>query len=408
MSAKSQLVNTEDSRSRGLEGRFTPAAREVELLLTCARARLDENQTERVKELASSDLDWDYLLRMADRHGLQPLLHWHLNSVCAAAVPEPHLQHLRVAFQRVSALNIFLTHELQRLLSIFAKNNITAVPYKGPALALQLYSNVALRQFSDLDILVHPRDVRLARDLLLAEDYVPLPPLTDGQQAVLLRTQCNLPFTRDHNRLVVELHWTVSAPHFARPFETAEFWGRLVDATLEGMNIKLPAPEDLLLALCIHGSKHLWERLAWICDIAGSIESQQELNWRQLIARARVTGSERMLFMGLQLAVDLIGAQLPTEVETEIRTDPVVTSLSGDVMRYLFTPELTPSGMSAYFLFQMKARRRLRDKFNYLRFTITPTEEDLVKIKLPAPLTFIYYLMRPVRMVVTGGPSHFH
>ena len=381
---------------------------EVALLLTCARARLGEGQTERVKELASTDLDWDYLLRIADRHGLQPLLHWHLNSVCPTAVPEPHLQHLRVAFQRVSALNIFLTHELQRLLSIFAKNNITAVPYKGPALALQLYNNVALRQFGDLDILVHPRDVLRARDLLLAEDYVPLPPLTDGQQAVLLRTQCNLPFTRDRKRLVVELHWTVSAPHFARPFETAEFWGRLVDARLNEMDIKLPAPEDLLLALCIHGSKHLWERLAWICDISELIESQQEFNWGQLIARAQATGSERMLFMGLRLAMDLIGARLPAEVETAIKADPVVTSLSGDVVRALFTPELTSSGISGYFLFQMKARRRLRDKFNYLRFTITPTEEDLVKIKLPAPLTFIYYLMRPVRMMVTGGPSHFH
>ena len=117
------------------------------------------------------------------------------------------------------------------------------------------------------------------------------------------------------------------------------------------MRVKLPAPEDLLLALCIHGSKHLWERLAWICDIAGLIESQQDLNWRQLIARARATGSERMLFMGLRLAVDLIGAQLPTEVETEIKADPVVTSLSGDVVRYLFTPELTPSGIPV-FLFQ--------------------------------------------------------
>lgn len=408
MSAKSQVINRPYSISQGLEGRFTPAAREVELLLNCARAHLDEGRTERVKELASGDLDWDYLLRMADRHGLQPLLYWHLNSVCEALVPEPRLQHLRVAFQRVSALNIFLTHELQRLLSLFAKNNITAVPYKGPALALQLYGNVALRQFSDLDILVHPRDVLRARDLLVAEDYLPLPPLTDGQQAVLLRTQCNLPFTRDHNRLVVELHWTVSAPHFARPFETAEFWGRLVDARLPDMNIKLPAPEDLLLALCIHGSKHLWERLAWICDIAGLIETPQELNWRQLIARARATGSERMLLVGLRLAADLIEARLPTEVEAAINADPVVTSLSGDVVRYLFTPELTPSGMSGYFLFQMKARRRLRDKFNYLRFTITPTEEDLVKINLPAPLTFIYYLMRPVRLVVTGGPSHFH
>lgn len=381
---------------------------EVELLLTCARASLNDSRKARVKELATGDLDWDYLLQLADRHGLQPLLYWHLNEVCAASVPERQLQLLRVAFQRVSALNIFLTHELRRLLSLFAENNITAVPYKGPALALQLYGNVALRQFSDLDIMVHPRDVLGARDLLLAEDYALFPPLTEGQQAVMLRTQCNLPFTRERNRLVVELHWKVSAPHFARPFDTAGFWGRLGDAKLDDVNIKLPAPEDLMLALCVHGSKHLWERLAWICDIAGLIESKPELNWRRLVAQARDTGSERMLFLGLQLAKDLLDAPLPVDVGKAVAADHALASLAHDVVRHLFTPELTPSGIRGYFLFQLRARRRLRDKFNYLRFVATPTEEDLVRMKLPAALTFVYYLMRPVRLVVTGGPSHFH
>ena len=315
---------------------------------------------------------------------------------------------MRVAFQRVSALNIFLTHELRRLLSLFAANNITAVPYKGPALALQLYGNVALRQFSDLDIMVHPRDVLRARDLLLAEDYALFPPLTEGQQAVMLRTQCNLPFTRERNRLVVELHWQVSAPHFARPFDTAGFWGRLGDAKLDDVNINLPAPEDLMLALCVHGSKHLWERLAWICDIAGLIESKQDLNWRRLVTQARDTGSERMLFLGLQLAKNLLDAPLPPDVGKIMAADHAVASLANGVERHLFTPELTPSGIRGYFLFQLRARRRLRDKFNYLRFVATPTEEDLVRMKLPAALTFVYYLMRPVRLVVTGGPSHFH
>lgn len=401
MSATPQVLDS-------VQGLSPDGRPEVELLLACARARLDATRTNRVGELLAKNVDWEYLLRLADRHGLQPLLHWHLNSAFAEAVPAFQRQHLRVAFQRVSALNIFLTHELQRLLLLFDRNNVQAVPYKGPALALQLYGNVALRQFSDLDILVHPRDVLRARDLLLAEDYAPLPPLTDRQQAVLLRTQCNLPFTREQKRLVVELHWTVSAPRFARPFGTDEFWARLKAGKLEDMNIRLPAPEDLLLALCIHGSKHLWERLAWICDIAGLIESQPELDWKQLIIQARATGNERMLFLGLRLAVELLEARLPAEVEAALNADPVVAVLSAGVVRDLFTPELTPSGMAGYFFFQLKARRRLRDKFNYLRFAISPTEEDLVQVKLPAPLTFIYYLVRPVRMVVTGGPGHFH
>ncbi|MDQ3472225.1 MAG: nucleotidyltransferase family protein [Acidobacteriota bacterium] len=381
---------------------------ESALLLTCGRASLDETQKKRIQQLVSGSLDWDLVLQLADRHGLQPLLHSHLNAVCPDAVPEQQRQHLRVAFQRVSALNILLTHELQKLLALFVDNDIRAVPYKGPTLALQLYGNVALRQFSDLDILVHPRDVLRARDLLLAEGYAQLPPLTDGQQAVLLRTQCNLPFTRDRNRMIVELHWTVSAPAFARPFETDDFWSRLQDAELETVAIKLPATEDLLLALCIHGSKHLWERLAWVCDMAGLITTQKDLNWQELISRARATGSERMLFLGLRLATDLLAAPLPKNVEVILRADASVAALAQDVVRDLFTPALTRTGMSGYFRFQLRARRRLRDKLNYLRFTITPNEEDLVRLKLPPALTFIYYLVRPVRLVVTGGPSHFH
>ena len=385
-----------------------PAARpESALLLTCARASVDAVQRKRIWALVSGPLDWDLVLRLADRHGLQPLLHSHLNAVCPEAVPAEPREHLRVAFQRVSALNILLTHELQKLLTLFADNDVQAVPYKGPALALQLHGNVALRQFSDLDILVHPRDVRRARDLLLAEGYAQLPPLTDGQQAVLLRTQCNLPFARDRNRMIVELHWTVSAPTFARPFEMDDFWSRLRDARLEGIPIKVPANEDLLLALCIHGSKHLWERLAWICDIAGLIAAETDLNWQEVIDRARTTGNERMLFLGLRLAADLLEAPLPKQVEAALNADPTVGLLTQIVVRDLFTPELTRTGMSGYFRFQLRARRRLRDKLNYLRFTITPNEEDLVRMKLPAALTFIYYLVRPLRLVVTGGPSHF-
>ena len=115
-----------------------------------------------------------------------------------------------------------------------------------------------------------------------------------------------------------------------------------------------------------------------------------------------------MLFLGLRLAIDLLDAKLPQELERILNVDEMVPALAASVRRYLFTPQLTPSGLASYFRFQLKARRRLRDKINYLRFAISPTEEDLVQIKLPAALSFVYYLVRPVRMVVAGGPSHFH
>ena len=389
-------------------GRAFERRPEVELLLCCARARLDATQAARVRELAAGELDWDYLLALSDRHGLQPLLHYQLNKICPASVPAEQQRRLHAAFQRVAALNVFLTRELQRLLALFAARQIEAMPYKGPALAAELYGNVALRQFSDLDIIVRPQDVTRACAVLAAEGYAPYTPLNDTQQAIMLRTQCNLPFTRERHRLVVELHWAVSAPHFARPFTADDLWARREEGELDGVRIERPAPEAMLLALCIHGAKHLWERLAWIADIAALIERRRDLNWPRLVAAARASGSERMLLLGLSLAADLLGAELPAEVRRALADEPQVAALAAAVRRDLFTPALTPSGLRGYFYFQLKARRRLRDKLNYLRFTITPNEDDLARLALPVPFTFVYYLLRPVRMLVTGGPRHFH
>jgi hypothetical protein len=143
-----------------------------------------------------------------------------------------------------------------------------------------------------------------------------------------------------------------------------------------------------------------------VADIAQLLEAHEDLNWTSLLARARRTGTERMLLLGLYVAHDLLGASLPNQVEGPLRDDPEIVFLAHQIYARLFTGGDDANGMSGYFIFQLKARRRLRDKFNYCRYVISPTEEDLTLLSLPAPLSFIYYLLRPLRMLWTGGPSH--
>jgi hypothetical protein len=243
--------------------------------------------------------------------------------------------------------------------------------------------------------------------LLVAEGYALHPPLNGVQQELMLRTQCNLPFTRDAHRLIVEIHWRVSARLFSSPLDEDTLWDNLQTDTFEGTQINALAPEDLLLALCVHGAKHLWERLSWIADIAQLVEVHPNLNWAGLLERARLTGTERMLLLGLHVARDLLGARLSEQVERQLQADPEIVPLAGQIYARLFAGGGdTAGGMSGYFIFQLKARPRLRDKFNYCRYVISPTEEDLTLLKLPAPLSFVYYLLRPLRMLWTGGPSH--
>jgi hypothetical protein len=369
---------------------------------------MDANLIARLRDLLDGQLDWEFALRFAESHSLIPLLYFQLHAHAPEKVPPAVYEKLRDQYRRISALNVYLSGELRRLLKLFASHDIDAIPYKGPALAAKAYGNIALRHFGDLDILVRQRDVLRVMELLVAEGYALHPPLNGVQQALMLRTQCNLPFTRDGRRLIVEIHWRVSARLFSSPLGEESLWENSCLDSFEGMETRTLAPEDLLLSLTVHGAKHLWERLSWIADIAQLLEVYPDLNWPRLLERARRSGTERMLLLGLYVAHELLGGKLPPEVEAQFESDTEIAPLAEQIYSRLFVDgSEASSGMSGYFLFQLKARRRLRDKFNYCRYVVSPTEEDLTMLSLPAPLSFVYYLLRPLRMLWTGGPSHF-
>ncbi len=323
---------------------------EVELLLCCARAHLDARRIARLHELLAGTMDWDYILRFAGSHGLVPLLSYHLHNHVPEKIPPGVYEKLRDQFRRISALNVYLSGELRRLLKLFAAHEIDALPYKGPALAAQAYGNIALRHFGDLDILVRERDVLRVKALLDGEGYELHPQLNGVQQALMLRTQCNLPFTRDRHRLIVEIHWRVSARLFSAPLDADDLWNNVGLDSFEGMTIKTLAPEDLLLSLCVHGAKHLWERLSWIADIAQLIEEHPALNWAGLLHRAGQTGSERMLLLGLWVAHELLGAKLPAKVEARVESDAEIPFLAGQIYSRLLSEGSEANGMSGYSL----------------------------------------------------------
>ena len=78
------------------------------------------------------------------------------------------LDQLRDDFNDNSRRNLFLTRELLNLLTLFETHQIPAIPFKGPVLAASVYGNLALRQFSDLDLIIHKQHVAKARELLVS------------------------------------------------------------------------------------------------------------------------------------------------------------------------------------------------------------------------------------------------
>lgn len=380
---------------------------EIELLLCCARTCMDSRRAERIRTLLGEEIDWIDVTRMALLHGVMPLLYINLNSTCPDAIPKTMLEQFRGYFHANTLNNLFLASELLKLLHLFQEHGIPAIPYKGPVLAASIYGNLTLRQFCDLDILVHEQDFMRTRELLISQGYRSWYEL-DWQHALV----------HDGSRVHIDLHQAITPSYCPFRLDFEGLWQRLDRVSLADTVVVNFSPEDLLIILCVQVSRDCCdkrEQLAKICDIAELIYARQTLDWERVMEQARTLNSTRMLFLGLLLASDLLGTALPEKVLLKIQADSVVRSLAKQVIDRLFQEadvslDISETHLSkllenAFFHFRM--RERPQDKFPYILYlfqlAITPNQRDWAFLPLPTFLSSVYYLLRPIRLAETYG-----
>jgi|SRR5215217_797177 len=383
-------------------------APEAELLLRCARCFGGSSTADKTGALLQKDIDWAYLLRLASRHRMVQLLFWYLNSY-PEAVPEVTLSELRGHFRENTRRNLLLTRELLKLLGLFDAHGMRAIPYKGPTLAVSVYGNLALRESDDLDILINEPDLPKAKELLASMGYVPEYPLSSAQEVAWLRHHYAQSFWRSEVDSTIEIHWRVVERHFSLPLALEGLGERLEQIHLGDDVVPTLSVEDLLLVLCVHGTKHHWERLRWICDVAELLRVRTDVNWETLMGVAESLGSQRMLSVGLYLAHDLLGAPLPQQALHKVQADPAVMDLANWVYERLFSESNGSSnGLEEDFPFHpfhLRARERLRDKSLYcVRAALTTTIRDWMLLPLPRHMYALYHVVRLIRLTAKYGP----
>jgi hypothetical protein len=360
----------EDSLADGLP--------ETEIALCCARTSLDAVSRARLAMLLQQSVDWPRLLRIAVHHGVMPLVCHHLSGSFVDAVPQVVLRQLQERFRANSVRNLILTREMTRIVNLLEGRGIAAIAYKGPLLAMAAYGSLGLRSFSDLDILVDKRHVAEAARLLHEQGY--------------------------H---WVELHWAITPHYFSFRLDPAELTARSRWVVVAGARCRTLSLEDLLLVLCVHGTKHCWDRIEWVSSLAELVRRHEALDWDQVVRRAADRGGSRMLGMSLALANGLLGVPLPDAVRASVEADPAATLLARQVSARLRTgADGIQDRSDEQFRFHLLARERLRDRTRYmLRLATTQTLGDWSFLRLPSGLGWAYRVIRPLRLVAKFGPA---
>jgi len=383
----------------------------IELLLCCARTSIDSKTLERLRTLLRQDIDWHGVMSTANRHGVLPLLYRSLSCSSPDAVPKAMLDQLRESFQSNVQASLLLTAELFKLLDLFAGHGINAIPFKGPVLAASVYKDLSLRPFSDVDVLVNREDLPKAGGLLASLGYCQLTvdnAVADPEDVAYFEPNFYV-FGHQHHGARVDLQWRVTDRYFSFSLEEDYGRGGLVPVMVAGRSVLTFAPMDLLLILCAHGTKHQWQEIKWICDVAELLRTEKEkIDWRKLQQEASRQGVRRILNLGLFLAHDLLGAELPVEVSKTVERDFGGGSVVSRIVSKLFTESIEPFGDFELILFYLRMMDQWQDRVRFcsshlsqcLRHAATPTSKDRELVPLPAPFSFLSYFFRPLRLTI--------
>ncbi len=367
------------------------------LIIAAARASPGPEEAREIAALLEAGIDWPAFLEKAFRHGVAPLIYFRLSSLLPLSMPRDVLDRLRAHFDTNLRRNLFLSGELFRALSVLEARGVLAVPIRGAVLAASAYGSLALRQFTDLDLLVGKGDVLPAIEALAAIGFRPQLDLSGGALKRLLGSECELLFSARDGRVFLDLHWETAPRYFAFRQDPARLLSSLDPAPPAGCPSPSLAPEDTLLLLAAHGARHLWERLIWICDVARWIESRADLDWGRVFDDARALGGERILSVALRLASDLQGAEVPGEVSRRIEADRRTHTIAAWARERLFR-RTGPPGARERVSFHLAVRERLRDRLRYFGrlSSARPPRRGRELPLLPAILRPLRFLSRAV------------
>ena len=146
---------------------------ETALMIACARATVDHNSIGKIQQLVADGLDWDAFIAVCIRHKVLPLVYQNLVEHCPDTFPvELKSQHVKNYIIENFINSLALVEQLVRILELFKKSEIKAVPFKGPVLAERLYGDFSLRRYVDLDIFISRNDAEKAVDILLKNGFV--------------------------------------------------------------------------------------------------------------------------------------------------------------------------------------------------------------------------------------------
>jgi len=291
-------------------------------------------------------------------------------------------------------------HEMARICALFLAEQIEVLPLKGSVLSQRLFQDPGMRHVRDIDLLIHSGDFDRARLLLEREGYEcedQTWKLTPAQLRYTREVNTHLPFRHLPRKQWLELHWGIDR---WQEEQLAELWTRHKMQSLGEITLNVLDDDILFIFLCDHGSRHQWEMVKWMSDIAMLLAQKNAFAWPSIVDMARRMKCQRSLATGVLLIHWWYHIPLPEPlailVQHEAAVHPVARYFAASMMvakRSLTLPQRIVRGLrnlrADRCLFGSRFPVRLQLKAVGIRTS------DFITCPLPDRFFWLYYVLRP-------------
>ena len=269
-------------------------------------------------------------------------------------------------------------------------------------LAHQLYGDIGLREFGDLDLLVQFSDLGRVTDILLRMGYRRQDPLEGKRAGASRRSTIHEVFIPDRASPAVEIHWDILPRYYSIPLDLRSLWKRRSSFLIAGRKMPCFAPEDLFLILCLHAWKHQYERLVWLVDLAMMAERNSGFDWGRLAEQAGRWRIQRIWSLSFSLLKELLDVRSVCKADAPSSSPPLRRAASYVRERALHRAEGEKPPKREEVPYCLLTRECWRDRLHYLLrlvwVWVTPTRHEWSSIPLTDRFFFLYYLVRPIRL----------
>jgi hypothetical protein len=312
-----------------------------------------------IRRLAVGVGDWNSLLGLAQDHRVLPLV-WSRLTDMGSGVPLMVQERLRAEYERNVLHTMANAAELIAVLKALGREGIPALPFKGVVLGASIYGDFTARSAGDLDVLIHYGDRKRAMRVVVDRGFELLAPVRANGVPVDANEH-EYHFERQVDGMVVELCWSMRLNRFMRDLGMDWAWPQRRVTMLAGAEVPDMSIEMTLLMLCVHGSKHVWWRFIWTCDVAHLLASSPGLDWGEVVLEAKRSGLRRCLAVGVLLAHRVAGAAIPEAFLRGFEADATASRLANHFETNMFdAPGSTPKGWVPYGMQMLDLRDRVR------------------------------------------------